>query len=138
MRSHPCNSPHAAARIAVLTLFADGHLGRTELDALLREEVAANLGLPAVQLGNLVRDVSEDLLATTPGTWCSGQALDAAIITGSLAEVTDPALRERVLAVCLAVAQADGHVSDGERWLLAEASRRWCLDPGPTLAVDVT
>lgn len=133
MRPHPCNSPQAAARIAVLTLFADGHLGRTELDALLREEVAQGLGLTAVQLGNLVRDVSEDLLATASVVWSNGQALDAAIVAGSLAEVTDPALRERVLALCSAVARADGHLSEGERRLLAEASRRWRLDPCPTL-----
>lgn len=131
MRSHLTNSPHAAARIVVLTLFADGHLSRTELDALLRDEVTDGLALPAAQLGNLVRDVSEDLLATAAGGWGSGQALDAAVIAGSLSEVTDPALRERVLAMCLAVARADGHVSEGERRLLAEASRRWCLDPCP-------
>lgn len=133
MRFHPPDSPQAAARIVVLAMLSDGHLSRTEVDALLREEVVAGLGLPPEQLGNLVRDVSEDLLATAPsGSWSNGRPLDAEILGGSLAEVTEPALRERVLAMCVAVARADGHISEGEQWLLAEASRRWRLDPGRT------
>lgn len=129
MRSYPRNSPHAAARIVVLTLLADGHLSRTELNALLREDVAAELGLPSLHLDDLVREVSQDLLATGFGAWSNGQALDEAIVAGALAEVDDPALRERAFALCLAAAQADGHVSEGEQALLAEAARRWSLSP---------
>lgn len=128
MRSFPRNSPHAAARIVVLTLLADGHLSRTELNALLREEAAADLRLSALRLDALVREVSEDLLATGFGAWSNGQALDQAIVAGALAEIDDPGLRARTLALCLAVAQADGYVSAGEQALLDEAARRWGLD----------
>lgn len=128
MRSYPPNSPHAAARIAVLTLLADGHLSRTELDSLLRDEAAAGLGLCSVRLDDLVREASEDLLATGYGAWSNGQALDPAVVAGALAEVDDPALRERVLAWCVAAAHADGHVSEGEQSLLEQASRSWGLD----------
>lgn len=128
MRSYPRNSPHAAARIVVLTLLADGHLSRSELDALLREEVAAGLGLSTLRLDDLVREVSEDLLATGFGAWSNGHALDEAIVAGALAEVDDPALRERALALCIVAAQADGRVSEGEQLLLEQASRRWGID----------
>lgn len=128
MRSYLRNSPLAAARIVVLTLLADGHLSRTELNALLREDVAADLGLSTLRLDDLVREVSEDLLATGFGAWSDGHALDDAIVAGALAEVHDPGLRERTLALCVAVARADGHVSEGEQALLDEASRRWGLD----------
>lgn len=128
MRSYPRNSPEAAARLVVLTLLADGHCSRTELNALLREELAADLGLTSLRLDDLVREVSEDLLATGFGAWSSGQALDAALVSSLLAEISDPALRRRVLAHCAALAHADGHVSDGEQALLAHASQRWALD----------
>lgn len=128
MRSYPRNSPHAAARVVVLTLLADGHLSRTELNALLREEMAGELGLATLRLDDLVREVSEDLLATGFGAWSNGQALDHAVVAGALAEVCDPALRERTFSLCVAAAQADGHVSEGEQALLDEAARRWGLD----------
>lgn len=128
MRSYPRNSPHAAARIAVLTLLADGHLSRTELDALLRDEVAIELGLCSVRLDELVRQASDDLLTTGYGAWSNGQALDPAVLAGALAEVDDPAMRERVVALCVAAVRADGHVSEGEQSLLDEVSRRWGLD----------
>ncbi len=128
MRSYPRNSPHAAARVVVLTLLADGHLSRTELNALLREEMAADLGLAALRLDDLVREVSEDLLATGFGAWSNGHALDHAVVAGALAEVQDASLRERTFALCVEVARADGHVSEGEQALLDEAARRWGLD----------
>ena len=132
MRSYPRNSPQAAARLVVLTLLADGHLSRTELNALLRDEVANDLGLSNLRLDDLVREVSEDLLATGFGAWSNGQALDAAVVASLLSEISDPALRERVLARCVAVAHADGHVSEGEHSLLDHALRRWGLDRLPT------
>lgn len=129
MRSHPRNSPQAAARIVVLMLLADGHLSRTELNALLRDDLAAELGLSTLRLDDLVREVSEDLLATGFGAWSNGQALDDAVVASALAELDDPRLRERALALCVVAARADGHVSEGEQSLLAHASRRWGLDP---------
>jgi hypothetical protein len=127
MRFHPQNSPHAAARIVVLTLLADGHLSRTELNALLREDVATQLGLASAQMDPLVQEVSEDLLATGFGSWSNGQPLDLAVVAGALSEVDDPVLRERTLAQCVSAARADGHVSEGEQAMLAEAARRWSL-----------
>ena len=79
-----------------------------------------------------MREVSEDLLATGFGAWSNGQALDAAVVASLLAEISDPAMRARVLARCVAVAHADGHVSEGEHSLLDHASRRWGLDPVST------
>lgn len=128
MRSYLRNSPLAAARIVVLTLLADGHLSRTELNALLREEVTTDLGLSPLRLDDLVREVSEDLMATGLSPWSNGQALDAEVVAGVLAELDEPVLRERALTLCLLVARADGHLSDGERLLLAQASRTWGLD----------
>ncbi len=45
MRAYPCNSPEAAARLVALVLIADGHVCRSELDALDHFEAARELGL---------------------------------------------------------------------------------------------
>lgn len=127
MRSYPRNSPHAAARIVALTLLADGHLSRTELDALARNDVARELGLAPPDLDDLLRHVAEDLLATGAGLWQGGGRLEAACVASALAEVDDPALRRRLLAICHGAAHADGHLSDGEEALLEQAAQRWNL-----------
>ena len=44
MRSYPCNSPQAAARIVALLLIADGHVSRSEMDALYGRDIERELG----------------------------------------------------------------------------------------------
>lgn len=127
MRSYPRNSPHAAARIVALALLADGHLSRTELNALARDDAARELGLSALELDDLLRHVAEDLLASGAGLWQGGACLDHAVVASALAEVDAPALRRKVLALCHDVAHADGHLSDGEEALLQQATQRWNL-----------
>jgi len=45
MRSYPTNSPQAAARIAALTVVADGDIGDAEIEWLDRLAVHEQLGL---------------------------------------------------------------------------------------------
>jgi uncharacterized tellurite resistance protein B-like protein len=127
MRCYPRNSPHAAARILALTLLADGHLSRTELNALVREDVARELGLSALDLDDLLRHVAEDVLATGAGLWQSGGRLHDAVVASALAEIDAPELRHKVLALCQGLAHADGHLSDGEEALLQQVTQRWNL-----------
>jgi uncharacterized tellurite resistance protein B-like protein len=44
-----------------------------------------------------------------------------------MAEVDDPALRLKVLRLCLQVVQADNHVADGEAIVLGAAVEQWGL-----------
>ena len=44
MRSYPRNSPQAAARIVALLLIADGHVSRSEMDALYGRDIERELG----------------------------------------------------------------------------------------------
>lgn len=125
MRHYPKNSPRAAARILALTLLADGHCSRSELDALQRAEVARQLGLDAVTLQDLLREVAEDLVATGAGLWHAGGSLDESVIASALAEIDDPAMQRRVLDLCGEVSRADAHLSDGEQAVLSAAAARW-------------
>ncbi len=44
MRSYPRNSPQAAARIVALLLIVDGHVSRSEMDALYGRDIERELG----------------------------------------------------------------------------------------------
>lgn len=50
MRTYPRNSPQAAARIVALAMLADGHVCRSEIEALERCDAAARLGLSRASL----------------------------------------------------------------------------------------
>lgn len=127
MRCYPKDSAQAAGRIVGLTLLADGHLSRTELNLLERDEVAQRLGLDALALQDLLRQLAHDLVATGASPWDSRGQLDETVIASLVAELADPQLRRQVLALCEAVACADGHLSDGEDAVLAQAAHRWGL-----------
>lgn len=131
MRHYPKNSPRAGARVAALALLADGHLSRAELEALERGLSDRPIGLQGDAVQELLREVTEDLLTSGAGLWDGHGRLDAGVVAAILADVDDPTLQRRVLDVCEAVTQADGHLSDGERAVMDAAARRWT--PGACL-----
>ena len=57
MRTYPLNSPYAAARIVALTLLADGHLCKAEIDALERLNVHDTLGLGKDELHRVLHSL---------------------------------------------------------------------------------
>lgn len=127
MRCYPTDSPQAAARIVALAAMADGHLDHGELDHLERIGVHTQLGLTRADWHDVLHALCEDLLACTRLTWGDACSVDPLTLQHLLAEVHDPALRERVLALCLAAAEADAQVTDGEALVLAAAVERWGL-----------
>ena len=62
MRSYPRNSPEAAARIVALVLISDGHVCRSEIDALQKLQVEQELGLVPGAFAQVVHTLCEDLL----------------------------------------------------------------------------
>lgn len=131
MRTYPRNSPQAATRIAAFTLLADGHLGGAELAALQRLAAAGRLGLDGAAAGDVLRDAVQDLLAAGGAAWHGTAHLEAPVLHSVLREIDDPALRRDVLETCLALAQADRHLSEGEQTFLAAIGRQWDLQPAP-------
>ncbi|MBB5204168.1 putative tellurite resistance protein B-like protein [Inhella inkyongensis] len=123
MRSYPMNSPQAAARIVALTLISDGVASPSEFEALGRMRAAERLGLSATELLQVLRELCEDLLTPQASQWQG--AVDSHLLPALLDEVRDPALRAQVLALCVAVAEADAHLSDGEGRLLALTAHHW-------------
>jgi hypothetical protein len=127
MRPYPTDSPQAAARVVALTLLADSHLDRDELEGAEALGVHDQLGLSRSEWHAVVNGFCADLLATRRLTWGDACRVDPLTLQQLLAEVADPALRERVLALCLAAAEADAEVSDGEALVLAAAVEQWGL-----------
>jgi uncharacterized tellurite resistance protein B-like protein len=127
VRSYPTDSPQAAARIVALAMLADGDLTRLELDALDDIDAHQQLGLAREQMHEVVHTFCDDLLSSVQLSWTDACRIDDATLANLMAEVLDPALRAKVLSLCVSVIHADGHVADGESIVLGAAVRHWEL-----------
>ena len=131
MRTYPRNSPQAAARIVALALTSDGHVSSAEERALEGLDIAGELGLAPQQFAQIVQTLCEDQsVAHTPFAPPVGQ-LDAALLTTLIDEIDDPALRRKVMRLCIAVTIADNYLADGEIALLAAVFNVWGPKPAP-------
>ena len=125
MRTYPCNSPEAAARLVALVLIADGHVCRSEIEALGHCGAEHELGLAPDAMPRIVQTLCEDLLLGADASGSLVANLDDSALASLMAEVTDPLLRAKVVRLATAVANADRHLADGEALVLAAASRHW-------------
>ena len=124
MRNYPLNSPQAAARIVALALIADGHVNKRELDALDGIAAHEQLGMARDDMHAVVQTLCEDLMVAAQLCWDSAWRLEAAALAELMAEVDDPALWRKVMQVCEAVIDADGHVSEGELAVIRAAAEQ--------------
>ncbi|MEY2689257.1 MAG: hypothetical protein RL375_3456 [Pseudomonadota bacterium] len=130
MRNYPRNSPQAAARIVALTLLADGHIDKAEIDTLDHVDTAQTLGLSRLELEVVLQTFCEDLLSAAHLTWADTCRIDPVTLAQLMAEIDDPALQQRLLDLCLAIADADAHLADGEAIVLEAACQHWDLHAG--------
>ncbi|MGQ7932750.1 TerB family tellurite resistance protein [Paraburkholderia sp. D1E] len=138
MRTYPRNSPPAAARIVALALTSDGHVSSAEERALESLDIAGELGLAPAQFAQIVQALCEDQsLANTPFTPPVGQ-VDAALLVTLIDEIDDPALRRKVIRLCIAVTIADNYLADGEIALLAAVFNAWGPKPNQTASRHIT
>ncbi len=140
MRAYPRNSPEAAARIVALVLIADGHVCRSEIDALSQLDAPRELGLDPDGLRRIVQTLCEDLLMGDAGSGSMMASVDDSALASLMAEVDEPALQRKVLRLAVAAARADEHLADGETLVLEAARRHWGLgseaEAGSLLAAD--
>ena len=125
MRNYPRNSSQAAARIVALVLIADGHVSRTEIDALHRLHIEQTLGLPAGGFGQVVHSLCEDLLAASHMCGGLSVALEGDNLHSVMDEVDDADLRRTVLRLARAAADSDSHMADAEVLLIEAVQARW-------------
>jgi hypothetical protein len=129
MRSYPRNSPEAAARILALVLISDGHVGRSEFEALKQTNGVQHLGLDPQKMPGIVQTFCEDLLMEGFDGRSILSHVDDALMASLLAEVDEPKLRKRVLDLAESVAHADEHLSEGEIAMIAAIRGIWQTSP---------
>jgi tellurite resistance protein len=135
MRSYPRNSPQAAARIVALVLTSDGHVCSSEERALDKLDIAGQLGLAPTEFAQIVQALYEDhSIAHAPLVPAVGR-IDTALLGALIDEIDDPALRSKVIRLCVAVATADDHLADGEIAVLAAILGAWGTAPAPAATV---
>lgn len=127
MRSYPTNSPQAAARIVALTVVADGDIGEAEIEWLDRLAVHEQLGLARHELHALLDTFCEDLLSSNQLKWADACPVDERTLADLMGEIQDPAMRLKLLRMCVELAQSDAHVAEGESIVLSAAVEQWGL-----------
>jgi hypothetical protein len=128
MRTYPRNSPEAAARIVALVLISDGHVCRSEIDALNSLHLERELGLPGGAFPHVVHTLCEDLLMGAHDGASTFGSVDESTLASLLDEISDKPLQRKVLDLALAAAEADRHMAEGETIVMSAARRRWRLD----------
>ena len=114
MRTYLSNSPQAAARIVALTVLADRDISKAELELLDRLAIHEQLGLDRNELHAVLDSLCEDLLSSEQLQWSDACPVDDRTLVGLMGEIEDPALRRKVLRLCIEIAEADTQVTDGE------------------------
>jgi len=127
MRNYPVNSPQAAARIIALTVVADGDIRDAEIEGLDRLAVHEQLGLERLELLGLLDAFCEDLLSSGQLNWADVCPVDERTLADLMGEIQDPALRLKVLRLCVELAEVDAQVDDGESAVLVAAVEHWGL-----------
>ena len=127
MRTYLSNSPQAAARIVALTVLADRDISKAELELLDRLAIHEQLGLDRNELHAVLDSLCEDLLSSEQLQWSDACPVDDRTLVGLMGEIEDPALRRKVLRLCIEIAEADTQVTDGEAIVLTAAVEQWGL-----------
>jgi hypothetical protein len=125
MRSYPLNSKEAAARIVALALTSDGHVCSSEERALEKLDIAGELGLAPAQFAQILQTLCEDRSIAQLSSAPPMGRLDTALLATLIDEIDDPALRRKVIRLCVAVTVADDYLADGEIALLAAVFDAW-------------
>ncbi len=127
MRSYPVNSPQAAARIVALMVVADGDMGHPEIEWLDRLAVHQQLSMARHELHGVLDTFCEDLLSSDQLRWADVCPVDERTLAGLMGEIEDPALRRRLLRLCVELAEVDAKVHEGESVVLLAAVEHWGL-----------
>jgi hypothetical protein len=113
--------------VVALALVADVEIGQDELALLDSMNVHEQLDLAREEMFDVMRDFCRDALSSPPSAWSHDCPLDEREVTQLMAQITQPALRQRVLHICVQIAEADGEVADGESLVLNAVVEHWGL-----------
>jgi hypothetical protein len=89
--------------------------------------VHEQLGLTRDELHALLDTFCEDLLSSDQLKWADACPVDERTLADLMGEVHDPALRLKLLRLCVELAEVDAQVDDGESSVLVAAVEHWGL-----------
>ena len=69
----------------------------------------------------------EDLLSSKQLAWADVCPVDEYVLKELMGDIDDPALRRKVLDLCVRLAEIDDHVAEGESIVLIAAVAHWSL-----------
>ncbi len=92
-----------------------------------RFAVHEQLGLARHELHALLDKFCEDLLSSEQLQWADACPVDERTLTDLMGEIQDPALRLKLLRWCVALAEVDAQVHEGESIVLVAAIEHWGL-----------
>ena len=127
MRTYPRDSARAAARIIALTVLADGDIGEAETALLNRLDVPKQLGLSQSEFHAVIDTFCEDLLSSKQLVWADACPVDERTLADLMGEIESPALRKKLLRLCVEIAEVDDRVTEGESIMLVAAVEQWGL-----------
>ena len=127
MQIYDLDSPQACACSVALALVADGELGREELQLLERVRAHEQLGMSRDDMLTVISEFCAELMEEVPERWSPTGPLDERELAQLMARITLPALRQRVLHLCVQLVEADGRVHDAESVVLNAAVEHWGL-----------
>lgn len=127
MRTYPRNSSQAVCRILALAMLADGHIHPSEVGALGADPMLQDMDIDTGELDRVVHAFCEDLMAAPSMHWADVFPLEPAALSALLAEIDDPALRRKLLRLCIAVVEADQTVTPAESLIVGAAVEHWGL-----------
>lgn len=130
MRTCLHNSPQAAAHVVALVLIADGYVGPSEERTLEKLDIGRELGIEPAEFTRIARTLLEDRSTANPPPPMAGY-VDRAMLDARLAEIDDPALRNKTIRLCLAVASADDYLAANEIATLRAILAAWTPQPRP-------
>jgi predicted protein tyrosine phosphatase len=108
-------------------VLADRDIGTTELELLDRLAVHEQLGLDRNELHTVLDHFCEDLLSSEQLQWADTCPVDERTLASLMGDIEDPALRRKLLHLCIEISEADTKVTDGEAIVLTAAVEHWGL-----------
>lgn len=125
MRHYSPNSPEAQARLVVAALLADGSLDKSEIESMEKHAVGSQLGLSAAAFDRVLEDFCNDLNITALHHNGGQLRLSRETTQLLLADISEPLLQLRLLALMIELICADGQLSRDEKALIAQVMRSW-------------
>jgi len=89
--------------------------------------VHEQLGLARHELHTLLDTFCEDLLSSEQLKWADACPVDEHTLADLTGEIQDPALRRKLLRLCVELAGVDARVDEGESMVLIAAVEHWGL-----------